>query len=462
VGRQSGLQAGIGRKGLGFKSVFAVSDCPHVCSNGFSFRFDVATHGLFGALLPEWVDPEQIPPAEVVAKLRRQLGNGPRQAVLADAIDTAPPGTTLWLPLPGHKEAGLPALPLTPEMMLFLRQLTRIQIIALQHDGSQLVRRICRGGDGTAPDDTGDGFGTEAGWSSMLERVVLLEEIEEQSLPPAATDGEEGGDRQGVGAGGSGSVGEGEGMHQATLEYLLWHEDTEVCGRRTVLTLAFPAQRPSGPLPLCAWLPVASVGLPFVLHADWQLVASRQALRTDAVWNAGLRDAAVLALLRAVRSEPWLRRHVSAWLPRAELCADPFWKPLFEVAASLRTERLLVAEDQMPVAPQSALLRTMANNDRSAADAEDAGGTVSERLVPNAWVRDTLGLSFVSASVVSEIGVSTCEQLGCRRFTMELLLELLDAWSVSLVGTDVEADTPWVLPFSTRCACIGFDTFPHS
>ena len=38
----------IGHKGIGFKSVFMVSDQPHVLSREFAFCFDVAKHGLFG------------------------------------------------------------------------------------------------------------------------------------------------------------------------------------------------------------------------------------------------------------------------------------------------------------------------------------------------------------------------------------------------------------------------------
>jgi hypothetical protein len=47
----------IGEKGIGFKSVFRISDEPHIVSNGYSFRFhrsDPET-GL-GFVVPEWVD----------------------------------------------------------------------------------------------------------------------------------------------------------------------------------------------------------------------------------------------------------------------------------------------------------------------------------------------------------------------------------------------------------------------
>jgi hypothetical protein len=67
----------IGEKGIGFKSVFRVSDEPHIISNGFSFRFrreDPAT-GL-GFVVPEWVEeaPDFVDPllTNVVLPLRRQ------------------------------------------------------------------------------------------------------------------------------------------------------------------------------------------------------------------------------------------------------------------------------------------------------------------------------------------------------------------------------------------------------
>ena len=59
IGQSSKKKAAgyIGEKGIGFKSVFRVSDEPHIVSNGYSFRFhrrDPET-GL-GFVVPEWVD----------------------------------------------------------------------------------------------------------------------------------------------------------------------------------------------------------------------------------------------------------------------------------------------------------------------------------------------------------------------------------------------------------------------
>lgn len=44
-----------GQKGIGFKSVFRVSDCPEVHSNGYHIRFD-AKSGPQGYILPQWIE----------------------------------------------------------------------------------------------------------------------------------------------------------------------------------------------------------------------------------------------------------------------------------------------------------------------------------------------------------------------------------------------------------------------
>ena len=43
-----------GQKGIGFKSVFRVTDSPEVHSNGFHIKYD-ASSGPNGYILPQWV-----------------------------------------------------------------------------------------------------------------------------------------------------------------------------------------------------------------------------------------------------------------------------------------------------------------------------------------------------------------------------------------------------------------------
>uniref|UniRef100_A0A8C5H5H6 Uncharacterized LOC114481634 n=1 Tax=Gouania willdenowi TaxID=441366 RepID=A0A8C5H5H6_GOUWI len=48
----------IGQKGIGFKSVFKVTDCPEIHSNGFHLRFD-RTSGPMGYILPHWAEDDR-------------------------------------------------------------------------------------------------------------------------------------------------------------------------------------------------------------------------------------------------------------------------------------------------------------------------------------------------------------------------------------------------------------------
>ena len=48
----------LGQKGIGFKSVFRVTDAPEIHSNGFHMQFDVHS-GPLGYILPHWVDTDQ-------------------------------------------------------------------------------------------------------------------------------------------------------------------------------------------------------------------------------------------------------------------------------------------------------------------------------------------------------------------------------------------------------------------
>lgn len=52
------IQLLTGQKGIGFKSVFKVTDCPEIHSNGFHLRFD-KTCGPMGYILPHWVEDER-------------------------------------------------------------------------------------------------------------------------------------------------------------------------------------------------------------------------------------------------------------------------------------------------------------------------------------------------------------------------------------------------------------------
>ncbi len=95
----------IGEKGIGFKSVFKVTDEPHIFSNGFQFKFShIAKNGNLGFIVPYWID--EIP----------------------ELIDNNQ--TNIFLPLKEEsKERLLKIKDIDPTFILFLKKLKRIEII---------------------------------------------------------------------------------------------------------------------------------------------------------------------------------------------------------------------------------------------------------------------------------------------------------------------------------------------
>lgn len=51
-----------GQKGIGFKSVFRVTQCPNIHTNGFHFSFDLRKHANLGYVLPTWLGGQPLEP----------------------------------------------------------------------------------------------------------------------------------------------------------------------------------------------------------------------------------------------------------------------------------------------------------------------------------------------------------------------------------------------------------------
>jgi hypothetical protein len=106
-------QGYIGEKGIGFKSVFAVSQRPEIHSNGFHFRFDASEDNLLGYVVPEWI-----------------------------AGCTDEPGTKIVLPAKSAQDFSAAALAeISPTLLLFLRKLRRLRLLDTQGATEQLAER---------------------------------------------------------------------------------------------------------------------------------------------------------------------------------------------------------------------------------------------------------------------------------------------------------------------------------
>lgn len=121
--KQGNRDGYIGEKGIGFKSVFLISDRPHVISNGYSFHFrrNDCDAGL-GYIVPHW--SEHVP-------------------AVAESSPTA-----ILLPLRSASDVDVAKQlnDIEPECILFLRRLQRIELVCAATGLNRTVR--CSGADG--------------------------------------------------------------------------------------------------------------------------------------------------------------------------------------------------------------------------------------------------------------------------------------------------------------------------
>jgi hypothetical protein len=69
-----------GQKGIGFKSVFTVTDMPEIQSNGFYIKFDAKneTSGV-GYILPHWIPAEDRVGDDAVMEELKEINNEQRR-----------------------------------------------------------------------------------------------------------------------------------------------------------------------------------------------------------------------------------------------------------------------------------------------------------------------------------------------------------------------------------------------
>ena len=129
--KQGQREGYIGEKGIGFKSVFLISDRPHIISNGYSFHFrrDDCQAEL-GYIVPHWDD--QVP-----------------------AVAAGSP-TAILLPLRSVSgvDVAKQLADIDPECILFLRRLRRIELVSAKTSLNRTVK--CSGAQGFFDLDAGD------------------------------------------------------------------------------------------------------------------------------------------------------------------------------------------------------------------------------------------------------------------------------------------------------------------
>ena len=254
--------ASIGRKGIGFKAVFTVSDRPHITSNGYNFSFDRNGCDL-GLILPV-IEREEPVPSNGELVLHRD-----RAAPLAKGKWV----TRLLLPFKEHQrgdkkfyeDCGNGMDSVQSLLLLFLNRLRRMEV----DNALRGVRKVLERADAAYPGVPG-GVGGEACLRSLTEEVA--------------------------------------GQAQTTDTFLVYKQAVRAAGkdgqaRETLLQAAFlvpaKAEEGLGLYPVMAYLPTNTRLFRFVLQADWTVTAARDRVVESDEWNRALRQRLVPALVEA-------------------------------------------------------------------------------------------------------------------------------------------------------------------
>ena len=296
-------QGYIGEKGIGFKSVFRVTENPHIFSNGYHFCLperDEET-GL-GYIVPQWID---VPPASL--NLTQ---------------------THIILPLTkaafGYDKIEEMLLEIEPETVLFL---SKLQEIRIQTDtGTDLI--ILKNADELPKMEVlVEGRRQGSSFSTVDEFLVCTQTF-----------------------------------HKPVE---IHHEKREGINERDV-SIAFPMdENATGIRKIFAYLPVSETDFPFLINADFILTSSREGLQQDEPWNRWLIDC--VADLVTSKLFPLLKVEQLLTVPFLETLANSLsvldederhlFYPIFrKVSETFSTQEFLPAADGTFVSAENAKL----------------------------------------------------------------------------------------------------------
>jgi len=301
----------IGEKGIGFKSVFRITNCPYIFSNGFQFCLpekDEET-GL-GYIVPSWVSeaPKEISPNE----------------------------TSIVLPLKNNKkdlDSVVKALrEIAPETILFLKKLKKLAItISLPGSADTYILLLEKKVVKTVDD------------SQLIELTCKKHETDKEDISEIYT------------------------YWLTEMEFEkpkdVQHEKRTGIESR-VVTVAIPLDGKASKGKLFAYLPVwENTGIPFLINADFLLVSSREGVHENEDWNIWLRNCVVntyVTSFLALLNDPDIpfKTKVTGYASIPVQTHRPFLEPVTDRIRTLLSENkcILTLPDKSLVKPSDARL----------------------------------------------------------------------------------------------------------
>ncbi|CAH8571188.1 unnamed protein product [Schistosoma rodhaini] len=264
--------AKIGRKGIGFKSVFNITDTPEVHSNGFHVRFHrqskctkyTSQTSPSLILIPEWCDNEQL------MKSQNSCNEIPSWCktlfILPLNSETLINRSTRIVQSPALYITQLIQTTLHPSLMLFLRRLQCLRFSSMESNIYWNVKRTIK---------TLSSSSISLGISVKIQCSAEIITVHETQCNLS-------------------SDGETNTIHKwfcfKEIIPVDFKETNKNLPSQTEISLAI-SLNDSDPLQPCAifsYLPIRSVGFRFFINADFDLTSSREDVDSTSAWNRWL------------------------------------------------------------------------------------------------------------------------------------------------------------------------------
>ncbi|XP_019264189.1 PREDICTED: uncharacterized protein LOC109241829 [Nicotiana attenuata] len=361
-GRNAGY---IGKKGIGFKSVFRVTDAPEIHSNGFHIKFDI-TNGQIGFVLPTIVPPCDIDFYTRLASSSSYCNHWNTCIVL--------PFRSNLLERSGEENIMSMFADLHPSLLLFLHRLHCIKFRNMLSDSIVVMRK----------EAVGNGIIKVSFGEEKLTCFVVSQKLRADTIRP----------------------------------------DTPTTEISIAFTLQETLDGSYNPQldqqPVFSYLPLRKYGLKFILQADFVLPSSREEVDGDSPWNQWLLSEFPGLFVSAERSFcdlPCFKdnpaKGVTAYMSFVPLVGEAhgFFSSLPRMILSrLRTSNCLIIEGMdNEWVPPCKVLRNWTHEARN--------------LLPDSLLRKHLGVGFLHKDIV--LPDLLARALGIEEYGLKVLLQVV-------------------------------------
>ncbi|KDP39349.1 hypothetical protein JCGZ_01106 [Jatropha curcas] len=354
----------IGKKGIGFKSVFRVTDAPEIHSNGFHIKFDIS-EGQIGFVLPTVVPPCNV--GLFSRLLSRETGQTDKNCW----------NTCIALPFRSklsEKTAMRMFSDLHPSLLLFLHKLQCIMFLNTLNNSLLVMRK----------EILPDGIVKVSCGRDKMSWLVASQKLQAHASRPTV-------------------------------------QTTEIAIAFTLEELDNGDYHPClDQQPVFSFLPLRTYGLKFILQGDFVLPSSREEVDKNDPWNEWLLTKFPGLFVRAERSFCTLScfrenpgKAVAAYMSFVPLVGEVhgFFSGLPKaIALELRrTSCLFLEGDSCKMVPPCSVLRGWNEQARN--------------LLPDSLLQEHLGLGFLDKNIV--LSDSLAKALGIADYGPEILIKFM-------------------------------------